>query len=261
METLLQMILPSALLPALLSIVVWWANKQKPITIWALPLIWLPSYVWLIGWPSLIPAEANHWLYMVAIISVLIVLFFKSLKTVMPVMQTVLLGLALFAIAWPVLHYNFSWLLLLEMLAVTIVAYLFFNFSNKSEATSPALTMATSGGGMGLVVALGGSLLIGQLAGALASVLMAFVIVELGSKCQKPAFDLLTIVPLIQLYFLILVIARIFAELPLAPSILLLLAPLVGLIPGKRFASAFSISFVIAALAWLLLTADSSGYH
>ena len=261
METLIQMILPSTVLPILLSAIVWRLDKRKPIALWALPLIWLASFVWLIGWPSIIPAEANQWLYPLALCSVLISLYIKFSNNLVTVLQTLLLVLGLIGIIWPVLQYQFSWMLVLELLVVMIIGCLLFYFSAKPHAKTPALTMFVSSGGMGLVVALGGSLLIGQLAGALASILISFAVVELMTKLQKPAANLSSFVPVIQLYLGILVIARIFAEIPLGPSALLLIAPLVGLISSKRYAFVISVVSVIAALSWLLLAADSSSYY
>ena len=261
METLVQMILPSAVVPILLSALVWWFNQRKSIVLWALPVIWLPSFVWLIGWPSIIPAEANQWLYPLAIFSVLISISFKLKSNLVTALQTLLLLLILIAITWPVLQYQFSWMLLIELLAVSVAGFILFYLSVDRQAKAPALTIAISSGGMGLVVALGGSLLIGQLAGALASILISFVIVELMTKLQKPTAKLSTFGPLMQLYFGILFIARIFAEIPLGPSALLLIAPLAGVMSSKRYAFSFSMATVIAALIWLLLAADSSSYY
>jgi len=261
METLIQMILPSAVVPALLSAWVWWFNQYKSIVLWALPVIWFPSFVWLIGWPSVIPAEANHWLYPLAVFSVLISLYIKTRLNLISVLQTLLLALVLIAISWPVLQYQFNWMLLFELLAVIVAGFVLFNFSVKRQAKTPALIMAVSSGGMGLVVALGGSLLIGQLAGALASILITLAVVELMTKMQNPAAALSSFVPVMQLYFGILIIARIYAEIPLGPSALLLMAPLAGLMSAKRYALGFSAACVIVALSLLLLATDSSNYY
>ena len=152
-------------------------------------------------------------------------------------------------------------MMVFEMIVVTIVAFVLYRFSVIDRATTPSLSMAISSGGMGIVIALGGSLLIGQLAGSLASVLAVFAMVEIIRKRQQALLSALNLIPIMQIYLAILVIARIFAEIPLGPSSLLLVAPLAGLIPATRYASVFSAVSVITALSWLLLTADSSSYY
>ena len=260
METLIQMVVPSVVLPLLLSALLWWFAHHNRTVLWSLPLIWLPSYLWLIGWPSLFPAEANQWLWLLVVAAVLINLILKSHLVSIAVSQTVLLALVLVAVAWPVLQYQFGLKLIVELLVVIAIGLMTYTFATKGEAKTPALSLAISSGGMGLVVALGGSLLIGQLAGALASVLVVFAGSELIRKLQ-PSMSITTIVPVMQLYLVIVVIARIYAEIPLVPSVLLLIAPLVGLIPARRYAFVFSAASVMAALSWLLLTADSSAYY
>ena len=261
MEALLQLILPSAVLPLFLSAVLWCLGRRYVISLWGLPLIWLPSYVWLMGWPSIIPREANDWLWMLAIISVLINTVFKSRLALIAILQTMLMVLVLAAIAWPVLQYQFNIMLVGEIFIVMAAGFILFRNSATGQATSPALSLAISSGGMGLVVALGGSLLIGQLAGALAAVLGAFAVYETVCKFQQSSTSLISLIPVMQLYLAILVIARIFAEIPLGPSVLLLVALLAGLLPVVRYASAFSAVSVIASISWLLLTADASSYY
>jgi len=261
METLIQMILPAAVLPALLSGFALWLNQKKGVAPWVIALIWLPSCIWLVGMPALIPEEASHWFVPLVIISVLIAALLKLQVKQQVLLQIILLALILVAVAWPVLSYQFSWLLLAELLVVILTAAVLYLFSAKNHQTAPALTMAISSGGMSLVIALGGSLLIGQLAGALASVLIAFVLFELVNRLNKSAVTMIELIPVMQLYFVILVIARVFAELELVPSILLLLAPLAGVIIRKRYAFVSSAISVVIAVVWLLMTADSSGYY
>ena len=261
METLIQMILPSVVLPLLLSALLWWVSRFYSVTLWLLPLIWLPSLVWLTGWPPFLPSEANEWLLWLVIIATLINFTLKSKPWALVITHIFLLVCALIAIAWPVIKYQFDMMMVIEMIVVTIVALVLYRFSVIDRATTPSLSMAISSGGMGIVIALGGSLLVGQLASSLASVLAVFALVEVIRKQQQPSLSVLNLIPVMQIYLAILVIARIFAEIPLGPSALLLVAPLAGLIPATRYASAFSAVSVVTAISWLLLTADSSSYY
>ena len=261
METLIQMVLPSVVLPLLLSALLWWLSRYYSVALWGLPLIWLPSYIWLTGWPSLLPAEANEWLMLLVILATLINFTLKSKPWTLVAAHTLLLVFALIAIAWPVMKFQLDVVLVIEMLVVTFAAIVLYRFSVNDRATMPSLSMAISSGGMGIVIALGGSLLIGQLAGSLASVLAVFAIADVIRKRQQASVGTLNLIPVMQIYLAILVIARIYAEIPPGPSALLLVAPLAGLIPVTRYASAFSAVSVISAISWLLLTADSSSYY
>jgi len=261
METLIQMILPSVVIPVLLSALLWWVSRFYSVVLWLVPLIWLPSLVWLIGWPAFLPAEANEWLMWLVIIATLINFTLKLKPRALVATHTLLLVFILFAIAWPVLKYQFEVMMVIEMIVVTIVAIVLHQFSVIGRATTPSLSMAISSGGMGIVIALGGSLLVGQLAGSLASVLAVFAMVEVIRRRQQPLVSTLNLIPVMQIYLAILVVARIYAETPLGPSALLLVSPLAGLIPATRYASVFSVVSVITAISWLLLTADSSSYY
>jgi len=260
METLMQIILPSAILPLLVSFLLWRFSLKNSFLLWSLPLIWLPSYFWLIGWPSLVPAEASHWLWLLLIASMIINLIFESRLLLITVLQTTLLSFILIGVSWPVFQYQIDLKLIIEMLVIIVVAYIIFNGTVKNNVSTPALLLAICFAGMGLVIVLGGSLLIGQLAGAMASVLAVFACWEMISK-QQPLINALKLVPVVQLYLVILVIARIFVEIPLATFILLSLAPLANLITTIRYALILSITSVIAAISWLLLSVDVTSYY
>ena len=261
METQLQLILPSAVLPLLLSALLFGFSRRHTIVLWGLPLIWFPSYVWITGWPSLLPGEAHEWLWLLAVFSVLIRIVTRYRLLSLSVLQTLLLTMVLIAAAWPVLKYQFDLMLVIELISLSAVGFALFCISGADQARSPALSMAISSGGMAVVVALAGSLSIGQLAGALASVLAVFAVFEIFRMLQQPSVHNLDLIPVMQLYLVILAIARIFADVPLGPVILLLAAPLAGMIPGARYAAVFSAVAVIAAISWLLLTAEPSAYY
>lgn len=261
METIIQMIVPGVLIPLLLSGMLWWMSCHYTTVLWGLPLTWLPSYLWIVGWPPFIPAQATDWLWPLLVASIIINFILQSRLILLIAAQTTLLALVLIAIAWPVMQYQFDMLLVLEIILFVATAFIIVSIAIKKQPAAPALSLAISSGGMGLVIALGGSLLIGQLAGAMASTLGAFALIEVIRRCQQPSVNFINIIPPLQLYLTLLVIARIFAELPLGPTLLLLCTPLIGLLPAKRFAPVLSIITVISAMSWLLLTADSSSYY
>lgn len=260
METLLQMILPGVVAPFILSVIAWVIARKNTAVLAIASLAWLPSYFWISGWPPLFPAEARHWLWLLLIASVAINYFFSMRTAILAMLQAVLLLLVTVSIAWPVLRYQLSLSLILEIIVLTGTAYLLYRRMLIQQPVAPGLSMAISSGGMGLVVALAGSLLLGQLAGAIASVLAIFALTELFKR-QTISLGAINLLPFIQLYLALLIIARIFAELALLPSLLLLAAPVIALLTPRRFAPVLALVSITIAVSWLLLTTDSSGYY
>lgn len=261
MNTLAQLILPSFLLPLLLSAVLFGLSRRYPSLRWGLVLIWLPSCFWLVGWPKPIPEEANDWLWLLAIFSMGLTVSFRKRERLSALMQTGLLGLVLIVLAWPVLRYQLGLDIAVELTAVLFAGAIIFFGTAANRAATPALTLSISSGGLALVTALGGSLLIGQLVGALASVLIVFAVFELYRWLTAQSISLIALTPVIQLYLALLVIARVYAEIPLLSAALLLAAPMMGLLLRGRFTIIGTGVCVAAALAWLLFTADSSSYY
>ncbi len=258
MKTLLQLMMPAVVLPVLLSFGAHRLGQRHRNALWTLPAIWLPSYVWLNGWPQLPSREANDWLWLVALVSTLTASLLRQRKYVMAA-QIVLLVTALSAMVWPLRHLIDA-TMAAELLATLTAGSLSF-YRPAVRTTVPALGLAVSASGLGLVASLGGSLLIGQLAVALAAVLSAFALSELSSRGGGRGMDAVFLMPLLQLYFLLLMIARIYADLAVGPAFLLLSAPLVGLLTPHRYGALGSAASASAAFAWLLITADSSSYY
>jgi len=261
MNTLIQLVLPSFLLPLLLSAVLFALSRRYPALRWGLALIWLPSYFWLVGWPKPMPEEANDWLWLLVIFSIGLNIGFMKRERISAWVQTGLLGLMLIVLAWPVLRYQLGLGVTAELTAVLFAGAALFFGTATNRAVTPALTLAMSGGGLALVTALGGSVLIGQLAGALASILMVFAMFELYHWFTKQSVTLIALTPVIQLYLALLLIARVYAEIPLVSAALLLAAPLIGLLLRGRFSTIGAVVSVAASLVWLFFTTDSSSYY
>lgn len=259
MELLYQIILPGVLLPLVLSFTLWITCRRNAIAAWGIVLAWLPSYIWIAGWPEIIPAEANDWFWLLAVISSLVGVFYSSRDSLFSFLQTALLVVCLIAISWPVLKYQFSIILVLELLAVALASYFIYRASSTDGTAAPALLMVISAGGMAIVIASVGSLLLGQLAGVLAIVLSVFGLHELSSKLRSSLLELHHLGPAIQIYLVLLVTARIFAELPVAIAFLLLVAPL-GLLIKHKYAYIYTSVLVLAAVVWAVQVGGPSGY-
>jgi hypothetical protein len=258
MNPFLQLILPTLILPLGLSVALLALSRKYPRLRWALPLIWLPAFFWLTGLPDGLPQEAIDWLWPILLLSLLLQFGLQRQKPLIGPAQTGLLLIALVVLSWPLLRHHVGIDLLLELLAVLLVGGIGLLSSHAGAA--PALSLAISSGALALVTALGGSLLVGQLSGALASTLGAFALYELAKRLLAPAVTRVQILPLLQIHFALLVIARLYAGIPLPSAALLLIAPVIGLIWRSRFAPAGSAVAALAAVAWLLLTTDDFGY-
>lgn len=261
MNTYLELILPSLVLPLMLS-ALWLAiSRRYHALLWVVPVIWIPSCFWLVGWPKLLPQEANDWLWLLAILSMGLQIGLSQRPRSAAMMQTGLLGLALIVMTWPVLRHQSGIGITMELVALLLGGSALFTGAKANHAATPSLALAFSSGGLALVTALGGSVLVGQLAGALASVLGAFALYELFKRFSTQGLSLSQLTPIIQIYLALLLVARVYAEIPLGSAALLLTAPLIGLLPSGRFTALGSAASGAAALVYLLITSDSSSYY
>lgn len=260
MNMYLELILPGLVIPFGLSVLLFIMIRRYPVLQWSLPLIWLPSYIWMIGWPVL-PQEANEWLWVLIVLSTGMNIGLRQRPQQSALAQSGLLGLAIIAISWPVLVHQPDPGLALDLLALLLVAVILFFKASFSPAATPSLSLAISSAGLALVTALGGSVLVGQLAGALASILGAFALYEVYRRLALQGIGTIRLVPVMQVYFALLLIARVYAEIPVFSAVMLLIAPLIGLTRGSRYAALGSAAFVAIALTWLMATADSSSYY
>jgi hypothetical protein len=261
MDMTLQLILPSLLLPMTLSLFLFVVSRHFKTLPWILPFVWLPSCFWLTGLPEQFPPqEANHWLWILAVVSSLTNISLMIHRTLSSYVQVGLLVLGIIILAWPVLDAQASMSLIIELLALLIVAGLFLRCTDFNHPKSPTLILSISSGGLGLVSTLGGSVLVGQLSGALASSLGVFALYEIYKRFLTPAVTTMQLSPAILLYFSLLLIARVYAEIPLVSSALLLIAP-APLIIRHKYGFIASLLCVATSLIWLLMTTESSSYY
>jgi len=257
-----QLGMPLAL-SVLLSAVLFAGSRRYPAATWGLALIWLPALVWIVGWPHILPTEATQWLWLLVTVTVGLGILATHRQTAFLV-QSVSLLLFLLIIAWPVVHTLADNAVLVELgitLSVGILVIYRLLMEQGNNRKSPVLALAVSLGGLSITAALAGSVMVGQLVGALSACLGAFAIMELMHGCREQSVDGASLVPVVVLALVLLAIARIYTEMPIGPSALLLLAIPAGLLLQFRFAFLASLLCAVIALSWLLLTADSSSYY
>ena len=262
MDMIVELVLPSLVLPlALSALMLVWSLRDPGIT-WVLPIIWLPSSFWLLGFPDPFPPqEASQWLWVLVLISTIINVSLTGQIRRAGYFQSGLLASAILIMSSPVLNAAPGWEFSAELLALAGVAGLVLvNTARGKAPATPSLILSVCAGGLAMVASLGGSVLVGQLSGALASSLGTFALYEIYSRFMRSRTMAVQINPMLALYFALLLIARVYAEIPLFSAAMLLVAP-VPLISRHRYHVIGSLVAVGISLAWLLMTSDSSSYY
>jgi len=254
----IQLLLQTIILPLLLSFAVYKTAPQN--ARWqtaGLFFAWLPACFWILNLPALPPAEAVDWLWLAGLVFVAIQYLPAHYQKAG---QLAVFILALLLISWPVLQYELSAGLIAELLLMLLAAAVLV--IARPSPPAPALILSMSATALALCTALAGSLLVAQLAGALAAATGAFAIAELIKRLSSSRLQTSTLLPLALLYLLLLAIARLYAGMPAGPALLLLLAPL-SLHLKNRAAPGLTLLTIVAAAGWLLLLLlqDSNSYY
>ncbi|VAX10815.1 hypothetical protein MNBD_GAMMA25-2464 [hydrothermal vent metagenome] len=256
MNMQIELLIQTLIMPLLLSYVVYRAAPHN--TPWqgsGIFLAWLVACFWILKLPALPPAEAVDWLWLAGLSFVLMQYLPRVYRkaTVLFIFVSSLL-----LISWPLLQYELTAGLVIELLFI-IMAVAVFVISNSSTP-SPGLIVSMSATALAVCTALSGSLLIAQLAAALAAATGMFALAELGQRLQSSQLSAVILLPLVLLYFLLLAIARFYAEMPVGSALLLLLAPL-SLCFNHRLAAAACLLLLIAATGWIFMLQDSAVYY
>lgn len=195
-------------------------------------LIWLAAYAWIIHWPNLPPTEAVDWLWLLPVTSV-VAGYIACDRTRCFARSTALLVITI-AIAWPILHYQPSFTLVSELMVFIVAGTVLFGRTEHKPTVAPALAFTIQATGLAIASALSGSLLLGQLSAALAALTGAYAVHELAGRLHKTRFSSRQQLALLPLYLGLLAIARLYAELTLPATALLLSAPvLYALFPWR----------------------------
>lgn len=265
LNTFFQIIFPGFLVPFVLSLALTaltlrlrWEGACR------IAVIWLTSYFWLRGLPSFPPRETVDWLWLIGIATLA--------AGVMPIVTRArwlllsgLLAMSLGILAWPVIRHNATTLVFIELaVLIAIGSVLIHRLISGRYALFNALPMAIVSAGYGIVAALGGSLLVGLLSGALASALGGFALHELVSQRKEPLFFIRAALLANTLLLCLIFIGRVYAEIPSGPLSLLLVALVMDrLLPIRNRLQAVLISGIptLVAVAWLVLAQDPSSYY
>ncbi len=277
MNMQLELILSSLLLPLVLSLILasltghrgrkgGWKSGL------GLLLAYLPSYLWIAGIPSLPPARALGWIGFIGIGS-LAVMAVINLPKSGPGKRLIVLVSAFSAsiilLSLPILRYGFSLLLAAE-LAVFLAVWVGLGLLVLQPTGNKSVPLSITGAGFALAAALGGSLLIGQLTGALAAALGGFALHELISRKERLTLNAEASLVSVSLLGCIVLVGWQYAEIPSLPLISIFVGSVAGLFMFKRHGRGWRfISLNVLAmsipmffgLVWMVMTSDSSGYY
>lgn len=265
MNTFFQIVFPGFVAPFVLSLALTALTlRLRWEGAWRIAVIWLTSYFWLRGLPSFPPRETVDWLWLIGIATLA--------AGVMPIVTRArwlllsgLLAMSLGILAWPVIWHNATTLVFIELaVLIAIGSVLTHRLISGRCALFNALPMAIISAGYGVVAALGGSLLVGLLSGALASALGGFALYELMPQRKEPLYFIRAALLANTWLLCLIFIGRIYAEIPSGPLSLLLVALVMDrLLPIRNRLQAVLISGIptLVAVAWLVLAQDPSSYY
>ena len=215
----IQLVIQTLVLPLLLSLAVFRFRATPRWQAGGLLLAWLPACFWIQQLPGFPPEEAVDWLWLAGsafVATVFLPTRWRGLAGLLAFLAALLL------IGLPVLQYEFSAALGLEFgLALLAAAVLIFA---DDAPPAPATLLGANATALALASALAGSLLIAQLAGALAASIGLFALDELRQRLRGSRLQGIALLPPALLCLLLLAIARLYAGLPAGPALLLLLA-------------------------------------
>ncbi len=238
-------------------------------------LAYIPSYLWIAGIPSLPPAQAVGWIGFIGIGSFAVIAVINIQKAG-PGKKLIVLfsafSVSILLLSWPILHYSFSTLLAAE-LTLFLIIWVGTGLLVLHPTGNKSIPLSMTSAGFALVAALGGSMLIGQLTGALAAALGGFALHELISQIsQKERLTLNAEASFLSVSLLgsIVLVGWQYAEIPYLPLISITVGSVIGLFmfqrngKGWRFIALNTLAMsvpILFGLAWLVMTSDNSGYY
>lgn len=263
---LLKQILPAAIISMMMAAGVcalasfWKSSRvQRVLDPLGMGLAYSFGHVFVAGWPSFPPKDTTNWLPCFALVIAILSVFWERLSIRAGI--RLLLGflvsiIALRLLLKPRFEYGWSpregyvWVSCLAIAMVLVGIILATVVSRSSVAIeNPMFSLMLCGGSFG-VLALSGSLLLGQFAAILGGSVLGSALFfakrkENQARGDVPVFALLLSTLLLSGYF--------FAELPAISAALIAFAPILALIPmGKLKRAAFPVRIALVSVPILI---------
>ncbi len=260
MDPYLLIVIQSIALPFGLSgLLSAWSMHRDAYKVIGNALVWLIAYAWIIRWPEFPPGEAIDWPGPLLVASVAAGCI--TYRTARWLFRSVIFLIAIMAIAWPVLHYQPSLTLVSELVFIIITGVVLFRRMEHRLAVTPAFILAIQATGLAVASALSGSLLVGQLAAALTAVTGTYAFPEILDRLHKTPFSIQHRLAFLPLYLALLTIARLYAELPLVVTVLLLSGPILSVLVSWRHNWMIHLLLNAGAIGLVILNSDNTAYY
>lgn len=226
-----SIVLQSVALPLVLSVTGLVLARRRNLDAAILIAAWWLAYLWMAGLPDWPPIKAMDWAGLLAILSV--AMTWRISGRCLLLGQALLFAVAPFVLGWPLIIDQPTVGLVVELAEMAVIGALTVMMVSKNPRPHHATVFMIGAAGLAIAATLAGSLLIGELAGALASCLGAWLLYDIVWRRKNPRNDssVWHMLPVAFLYLALLVNARFYADLPLIMLGCLQLAPLIALLP------------------------------
>jgi len=232
--------------------------SQKYFAVFGFVLIWASLFVWITGFPEIMPTQAIDWLLLLVILLLATVIIESRKFRLITISSLMVTSIILYSL--PLLKYELNIQLLLEMVMFGLAAVVSYILLEYRKPVAASLTVSISSGFMAIGTLLGGSMLIAQLSSVLTFTLAGFALHDIrrtdGSALRS--HDIMIIA--IAIYYSLLMIGHFFSEFPLQMTVMLLVAPITGFMIRGVFGWISNLSLSIAAVVSIYDEAAVSGY-
>ncbi len=252
----IQLLLQTIIVPFLISAAAF-KILNRNYSVLGILAAWLVSYFWILERIPLVPEVAEDLLWLYISFAILAGYFLQQKLFKYGLLSAYIV--CIIFISWPVLRYEIDIQFIAEMLVFVVAAYIVI--SVKGNNNRPAFTAAMGFSVVAVITALSGSLLIGQLAGSVAAAIGFFALLEIKSGLKDKQMQDKYFTGFTLLYFLILYIARVFAEVDLYVVAALLAAGLLSLFARKNLFLILSICMYAVAVIIMLSQGSASSYY
>lgn len=250
----LQILIQTLLLPFFISAIAYKYLSEK-YSVFVILIAWLVAFFWVQGLPGISESPVDQvWVYLC--VAVVARLFFQ-LKQQQVLLTTVYIFSLLFS-SLPIFKYEVSLSFLIE-LAVFVVAGLLMIWV-KTNNNKPASTLVFSLLFSGLLIALTASISIASMGISLAAALGVYAVIEIKSRFKEQPLNVQYLPLFGFMYLLILFVARVYAELDITITLLLIVVMLWAFFSSKKTNLMMSGVFYPAAIVFILVNDSVSLY-
>jgi hypothetical protein len=212
MNLLVSMVLQSVALPLVLSVAGLALVQRRGFDAAILLLAWWLAYLWMTGLPDWPPIKALDWIGLLTAISVAMSWRISGRSLLWG--QASLFAAAPFVLGWPLIVYQPTTSLVVELAGMAAMSALTVVVIAKSSTRHHGSVFLISAAGLAVAATLAGSLLIGELAAALASCLGGWLLYDIVRRRKNPGdgSSVWYLLPVALLFLALLISTQLYAD-------------------------------------------------